>query len=175
MLQENIFFPFFFFFFFFGNDEKCKHFLLLSVTVTISVGYLSIFVSRKTLSSSISTSKNDKSYSAFKYCCFFFNQTTSYIIQTNYFFFFFFLYLFFVFHFFYSLFCFYSLPKILVSPGVNVIAPAYVEHRMTAYTSITKKRRTTNGNIRAAMYLVPSAVRKEDKEIAKHLINERVG
>ena len=68
-----------------------------------------------------------------------------------------------------------SLPRLIVPPGDNpVIAPAYLEYRMTAFTSLAKKRRTPNGSIRAAIYLVPSSLRKDDEAIARQLSAEKV-
>lgn len=71
-----------------------------------------------------------------------------------------------------------SLPKILSPPGSStplVSPPAYIEYPMTAYTSMAKQRRISNGNIRAAIYLVPSKLKQEDETLASLLINERVG
>ena len=51
----------------------------------------------------------------------------------------------------------------------HLVAPAYLEYRMTAFTSLAKQRRTPNGSIRAAIYLVPSSLRKDDEAIARQL------
>ena len=68
-----------------------------------------------------------------------------------------------------------SLPRLIVSPGDDTaVAPAYLEYRMTAYTSLAKRRRTPNGSIRAALYLVPSALRKDDEAIARQLSREEL-
>ena len=68
-----------------------------------------------------------------------------------------------------------TVPKILVPSGMLVVPPAYIEYPMTAYTSMARKRRTANGNIRAAMYLVPSELDKEDVIIARQLTSELIG
>merc|ERR1712196_187580 len=68
-----------------------------------------------------------------------------------------------------------SLPRLIVAPGEDhLVAPAYLEYRMTAFTSLAKQRRTPNGSIRAAIYLVPSSLRKDDEAIARQLSAELV-
>ena len=49
-----------------------------------------------------------------------------------------------------------SLPRLIVPPGDNpVIAPAYLEYRMTAFTSLAKKR--PNPDLKVPRMPVPSA------------------